>query len=83
MSREEVAACFGVLDGFREAPADHLIAAGLPAGSITDDTEQALLLADALLVTGGHLERKISPAGWSSGPSARGNGDRWTCLGRR
>ena len=56
MSREEVAACFGVLDGFREAPADHPIAAGLPAGSITDDTEQALLLADALLVTGGHLE---------------------------
>jgi ADP-ribosylglycohydrolase len=56
MSHEEVAACFGVLDGFREAPADHPIAAGLPAGSITDDTEQALLLADALLVGGGHLE---------------------------
>ncbi|HEX3198428.1 MAG TPA: ADP-ribosylglycohydrolase family protein [Propionibacteriaceae bacterium] len=56
MSREEVAACFGVLDGFREAPAHHPIAAGLPAGSITDDTEQALLLADALLVSGGHLD---------------------------
>jgi ADP-ribosylglycohydrolase len=56
MSHEEVAACFGVLDGFREAPTDHPIAAGLPAGSITDDTEQALLLADALLVGGGHLE---------------------------
>jgi ADP-ribosylglycohydrolase len=56
MSHEEVAACFGVLDGFREAPADHPIAAGLPAGSITDDTEQALLLADALLLGGGHLE---------------------------
>jgi ADP-ribosylglycohydrolase len=56
MSREEVAACFGVLDGFREAPADHPIAAGLPAGSVTDDTEQALLLADALLVGGGHLD---------------------------
>jgi ADP-ribosylglycohydrolase len=56
MSHEEVAACFGVLDGFREAPPDHPIAAGLPAGSITDDTEQALLLADALLLGGGHLE---------------------------
>jgi ADP-ribosylglycohydrolase len=56
MSHEEVAACFGVLDGFREAPADHPIAAGLPAGSVTDDTEQALLLADALLLGGGHLE---------------------------
>jgi ADP-ribosylglycohydrolase len=56
MSFEEVAACFGVIDGFREAPADHLVAAGLPAGSITDDTEQALLVADALLAGGGHLD---------------------------
>src|SRR4249919_3227368 len=56
MSYEEVSASFGVLDWFREAPADHPIAAGLPAGSITDDTEQALLLADALLVGGGHLD---------------------------
>jgi len=56
MSREEVAACFGVLDGFREAPKDHPIAAGLPAGSVTDDTEQALLVADALLAGGGHID---------------------------
>jgi ADP-ribosylglycohydrolase len=56
MSHEEVAACFGVLDGFREAPADHPIAAGLPAGSVTDDTEQALLLADTLLTGGGHID---------------------------
>ncbi|HLM21174.1 MAG TPA: ADP-ribosylglycohydrolase family protein [Propionibacteriaceae bacterium] len=56
MSREEVAACFGVLDGFREAPEDHPIAAGLPAGSVTDDTEQALLVADALLAGGGHID---------------------------
>jgi ADP-ribosylglycohydrolase len=56
MSREEVAVCFGVLDGFREAPEDHPIAAGLPAGSVTDDTEQALLVADALLTGGGHID---------------------------
>jgi ADP-ribosylglycohydrolase len=56
MSHEEVAARFGVLDGFREPPADHLIAAGLPAGSITDDTEQALLLADTLLAGGGLVD---------------------------
>jgi ADP-ribosylglycohydrolase len=56
MSHEEVAACFGVLDGFREPPADHVIAAGLPVGSITDDTEQALLVADALLAGGGHID---------------------------
>jgi ADP-ribosylglycohydrolase len=56
MSHEEVIACFGVLDGFRAAPAGHPIASGLPAGSVTDDTEQALLLADALLAGGGHIE---------------------------
>jgi ADP-ribosylglycohydrolase len=56
MSHAEVAVCFGNLDGFREPPADHVIAAGLPAGSITDDTEQALLLADALLAGAGHAD---------------------------
>jgi ADP-ribosylglycohydrolase len=56
MSHQEVAACFGVLDGFQEAPAGHPIASGLPAGSVTDDTEQALLLADAVLVGAGHIE---------------------------
>src|SRR5687767_7161572 len=56
MSHEEVAACFGALDGFRQPPADHVIAAGLPVGSITDDTEQALLVADALLARGGHID---------------------------
>src|SRR5215213_11502770 len=56
MSHEEVAACFGVLDGFRQPPADHVIAAGLPVGSITDDTEQALLVADTLLAGSGHVD---------------------------
>jgi ADP-ribosylglycohydrolase len=56
MSHQEVARCFGVLDGFRAAPAGHPIASGLPAGSVTDDTEQALLLADALLAGVGHVE---------------------------
>jgi ADP-ribosylglycohydrolase len=58
MSHEEVAACFGVLDGFRLPPAASVIAAGLPVGSITDDTEQALLVADALLAGGGHIDNE-------------------------
>jgi ADP-ribosylglycohydrolase len=56
LSRDQVATTFGTIDGFREAPPDHRIAAGLPAGSITNDTEQALLLADALLAEGGHVD---------------------------
>jgi ADP-ribosylglycohydrolase len=58
MSREEVTARFGILDDFRGAPSDHMIAAGRPAGSITNDTEQALLLADTLLAEGGHVDRE-------------------------
>jgi ADP-ribosylglycohydrolase len=56
LSRDEVAAQFGTLEGFRDAPADHVIAAGIPAGSTTNDTDQALLLADALLAGGGHVD---------------------------
>ena len=56
MSHQEVATCFGVLDGFRAPPAGHPIASGLLAGSVTDDTEQALLLAEVLLAGGGHID---------------------------
>ncbi len=38
---------------FYPAPLDHPIAAGLPRGRITDDTEQALLLAELLIETSG------------------------------
>jgi len=56
LSRDQVADHFGTIEGFREGPPDHRIAAGLPAGSITNDTEQALLLAEALLAGGGHVD---------------------------
>jgi ADP-ribosylglycohydrolase len=78
MSHEQVVARFGSLDGFREAPADHPIAAGLPAGSITDDTELALLLADALLdgrgrVDGDDLARRL--LAWAERARERGSID--------
>jgi ADP-ribosylglycohydrolase len=56
LSRDQIAIYFGTIDGFREAPPDHRIAAGRPAASITNDTEQALLLADVLLAGGGHVD---------------------------
>ncbi len=78
MSHEEVVAHFGVIDGFQEAPADHPIAAGLPAGSITDDTEQALLLAEALLdgrgrIDGDDLARRL--LAWAERARERGSTD--------
>jgi ADP-ribosylglycohydrolase len=52
MSRAEIVARWGpLLTGFEQAPPGHRIAAGLPAGSVTDDTEQAVLLG-RLLVRG-------------------------------
>jgi ADP-ribosylglycohydrolase len=56
MSADAVRDRFGTLDGFRPAADDHPLAAGMPAGSVTDDTEQALVLAGALLAHGGHVD---------------------------
>ena len=49
MSREAIASRYGTLRSFEPADADHPLAAGMAAGSITDDTEQALLLARLLI----------------------------------
>ena len=52
LSRAEIVDRWGpLLPGFEPAPPGHRIAAGLPAGAVTDDTEQAVLLA-RLLVKG-------------------------------
>jgi len=52
LSRAQIRECWGdLLTGFEPAPPGHPIAAGLPAGAVTDDTEQAVLLA-RLLVKG-------------------------------
>jgi ADP-ribosylglycohydrolase len=52
LSRAEVVRRWGPLvPGFEPAPPGHPIAGGMPAGTVTDDTEQAVLLA-RLLVKG-------------------------------
>jgi ADP-ribosylglycohydrolase len=52
LSRPEIRARWGeLLTGFEPAPPGHPIAAGMPAGAVTDDTEQAVLLG-RLLVSG-------------------------------
>lgn len=56
MSPAEVVERFGVVDGFYPGGPDHPIAAGMPAGSVTDDTEQALILARLLIDGGGHVD---------------------------
>ncbi|MFE9613980.1 ADP-ribosylglycohydrolase family protein [Streptomyces sp. NPDC006012] len=44
MSREEVVRVYGTLTGFEPARPDNPVSAGMPAGSVTDDTEQALIV---------------------------------------
>jgi ADP-ribosylglycohydrolase/sugar/nucleoside kinase (ribokinase family) len=73
-----VAAYGGLVTTFEPAPPDHPLAAGLPAGSVTDDTEQALLLARLLIEGGG----RVDPAelarrllGWERSMRERGSLD--------
>lgn len=49
MAPEEILADYGPITGFVDAGPRQRIAAGMPAGSVTDDTEQAVLLAELLI----------------------------------
>jgi ADP-ribosylglycohydrolase len=79
LSRGEIRARWGgLLHGFEPAPPGHPIAAGLPAGAITDDTEQAVLLGRLLVRGGGSLDpRELAEAlvRWERDMTARGSRD--------
>jgi ADP-ribosylglycohydrolase len=77
LPRDQVVARYGELIGaFTAGPADHPIAAGLPAGTVTDDTEQAVLLARLMISSGGRPEpRDLAAAllAWEESMRARGS----------
>jgi ADP-ribosylglycohydrolase len=79
LSRREIAERWGpLLTGFEPAPLDHPIAAGLPAGTVTDDTEQAVLLGRLLVEGHGTVEpRELAQAlvRWERDMAARGSLD--------
>jgi ADP-ribosylglycohydrolase len=57
LPRPRIVAEYGpLLAGFEPAPPGHPLADGLPAGAVTDDTEQAVLLADLLVAGGGEVD---------------------------
>ena len=56
MSRAQIARDYGRVQSLVAAGPGQQIAAGRPAGSVTDDTEQALLLARLLIEGGGKLD---------------------------
>jgi len=78
MSREQVAARYGSIMTFLPAADNHPLAAGMPAASITDDTEQALLTARLIIEGRGHVEpatfaREL--VAWEDGMRAKGSLD--------
>ncbi len=79
LSRQEIRARWGDrLRGFEPAPPGHPIAAGLPAGSVTDDTEQAVLLARLLVQGDGAVDpRQLAQAlvRWERDMAGRGSLD--------
>ena len=56
LPRDVVAQQFGVLDGFRAGPAENELSAGLPAGRTTDDTDQAVIVAECLVAGDGQVD---------------------------
>ncbi len=79
LSRREIAKRWGgQLHDFEPAPPGHPVAAGLPAGAITDDTEQAVLLGRLLVQGHGTIDpRELAQAlvTWERDMAARGSLD--------
>ena len=78
MSRAEIARRYGPIRTLRDAVADQPIAPGMPAGSITDDTEQAMLLAQLLIRGGGRVVPEVFAKAlldWEADVARRGSSD--------
>jgi ADP-ribosylglycohydrolase len=77
LPRAEIVARYGPLvETFHPGPPDHPLAAGLPAGTVTDDTEQAVLLARLVVAGGGDVDAGALAAGllaWEDSMRARGS----------
>jgi ADP-ribosylglycohydrolase len=78
MRRADILADYGPITGLTAAGPRQVIAAGRPAGAVTDDTEQALLLARLLIAGDG----RIDPLGfaealvdWEQSMAAKGSLD--------
>jgi ADP-ribosylglycohydrolase len=78
LSPAAIAQRYGPVTGLRDGAPDQPIAPGLPAGTVTDDTEQALLLARLLVEGGGHVEPRAfadALSRWQEDMLARGSAD--------
>ena len=60
MSPEQIRAVYGRVTGLVNGDASQPYAPGMPAGSVTDDTEQALLIASLLVRGGGSSSGRVA-----------------------
>ncbi|MGW6273531.1 ADP-ribosylglycohydrolase family protein [Streptomyces sp. NPDC055060] len=56
MSRDDVLRVYGTVTGFEASRSDNPVSAGMPAGAVTDDTDQAVIVARLLVEGGGHVD---------------------------
>ncbi|MEV6873887.1 ADP-ribosylglycohydrolase family protein [Amycolatopsis sp. NPDC051128] len=78
MSRAAIAATYGPVTGLLTAVAEQPVAPSMPAGSVTDDTEQALLLARLLIDGRGTVEPRVFADAlliWEADMVRRGSAD--------
>jgi ADP-ribosylglycohydrolase len=77
-SPAEIDRRFGQLAGFVDGPFDQPLAPGMAAGSVTDDTEQAMIVADLLVEGRGSIDPMALASrlvGWETGMRERGSLD--------
>ena len=78
LSPAGIRSAYGFVDRFVAATHDHPVSRGLPAGAITDDTEQTLLLGRILLESGGSFDHRRwinALLDWERDVKARGSYD--------
>ncbi len=78
LSPAQIRRSYGFVDDFVEPSDDHPVSKGLPAGAITDDTEQTLLLGRILLESGKSFDHKRwvdALIDWERDVKARGSYD--------
>lgn len=78
LSPAEISADYGFVDRFIDPAPEHPVSKGLKAGTITDDTEQTLLLASVLLKSGQGFDHHAwvnALIAWEEDIKARGGYD--------
>ncbi|WP_051388839.1 ADP-ribosylglycohydrolase family protein [Arthrobacter sp. 35W] len=78
MPREWILQDYGRLEGFRAAGPRQAIAAGMPAGTVTDDTEQAVMVGELLVSGDGRIEPLVFASSlmrWEQSMKDRGSLD--------